>query len=117
MRMLFVLIVALTMTMLLAPIALVARLVGVKEKPGSIYERCMRTWARALDWAAGVRVRVHGREHIPASGGATVLMPGRNLAMAIPRRPYRVNTFCVRRTQESGSREMRQRKPRTRLPR
>ncbi len=51
-------------TAVLAPTVLVASLFRVKEKPGSIYERCMRVWARATSRAAGVRVVVHGREHV-----------------------------------------------------
>jgi 1-acyl-sn-glycerol-3-phosphate acyltransferase len=52
------------MTVLLAPIVLVAALLGVKETPGSIYERCMRLWARSVTRAAGVRVVVDGAEHL-----------------------------------------------------
>lgn len=54
----------LTMTLLLAPTVLVAAMLRVKEKPGGIYERCMRLWARSMSRAAGVRVVVHGGEHI-----------------------------------------------------
>ncbi len=42
----------------------VASLLRVRERPGSIYERCMRLWARSASRAAGVRVVVHGAEHI-----------------------------------------------------
>ena len=52
------------MTVALAPVVLVAAMLGVKEKPRSIYERCMRLWAQALTRAAGVRVFVHGAEHM-----------------------------------------------------
>lgn len=51
-------------TVILAPIAMVAGMLGVPERPGSIYERAMRWWAIAVDRAAGVRVIVHGEEHI-----------------------------------------------------
>jgi 1-acyl-sn-glycerol-3-phosphate acyltransferase len=54
----------LAMTLLLAPTVLVAAMLGIKEKPGSIYERCMRLWARSMSRVAGVRVVVHGTEHI-----------------------------------------------------
>jgi 1-acyl-sn-glycerol-3-phosphate acyltransferase len=54
----------LLMTLLLAPTVLVAAMLGVKEKSGSIYERCMRLWARSMSRAAGVRLVVHGAEHI-----------------------------------------------------
>jgi 1-acyl-sn-glycerol-3-phosphate acyltransferase len=52
------------MTLILAPTVLVAAMLGVKEKAGSIYERCMRLWARSVSRAAGVRVVVHGSEHL-----------------------------------------------------
>jgi 1-acyl-sn-glycerol-3-phosphate acyltransferase len=39
-------------------------LLGLKEKPGSIYERCMRLWARSTSRAAGVRVVVHDTENM-----------------------------------------------------
>lgn len=51
-------------TLVLAPLVFVASLLGVQERPGSIYERAMRWWAGAVDRAAGVRVVVHGRENI-----------------------------------------------------
>jgi 1-acyl-sn-glycerol-3-phosphate acyltransferase len=54
----------LMVTLVLAPTVLVAALFGVKEKAGSIYERCMRLWARSVSQAAGVRVVVHGDEHL-----------------------------------------------------
>jgi 1-acyl-sn-glycerol-3-phosphate acyltransferase len=51
-------------TLALAPVVLVAAMLGLKEKPGSVYERCMRAWARAMSRAAGVRIVVHGAERI-----------------------------------------------------
>ncbi|MDQ3997328.1 MAG: 1-acyl-sn-glycerol-3-phosphate acyltransferase [Gemmatimonadota bacterium] len=54
----------LVMTLLLAPTVVVAAMLGIKEKPGGIYERCMRLWARSMSRAAGVRVVVHGEEHV-----------------------------------------------------
>jgi 1-acyl-sn-glycerol-3-phosphate acyltransferase len=64
MRSIFSLVTLLTMTLVLAPVVLVAAMLGVKERPGSIYERCMRLWARSVSRAAGVRVAVHGAEHM-----------------------------------------------------
>jgi 1-acyl-sn-glycerol-3-phosphate acyltransferase len=52
------------MTLILAPIVLVAAMLGIKERPGSIYERCMRVWARSMSRVAGVRVVVHGAEQV-----------------------------------------------------
>ena len=73
MRTPFVALTVLVMTGLYAPIVIVAHLLGVKERPGSIYERLMRSWARSVNAAAGIRVRVHGREHIPARNGAVYI--------------------------------------------
>jgi 1-acyl-sn-glycerol-3-phosphate acyltransferase len=53
-----------TITGILAPVVLVAAMLGIKEKPGGIYERCMRLWARSMSRVAGVRVIVHGAEHL-----------------------------------------------------
>lgn len=51
-------------TLALAPVAFVASLLRIPERPGSIYERAMRWWATAVNRAAGVRVVVHGRENL-----------------------------------------------------
>jgi 1-acyl-sn-glycerol-3-phosphate acyltransferase len=64
MRSISALVTVFVMTAILAPIVLVASLLRVREKPGSIYERCMRLWARSTSRAAGIRVVVHGGEHM-----------------------------------------------------
>ena len=69
MRSLFVGLVALLMTAVLAPVVIIAGLFRVKQGPDSIYARCVRLWARSVNWSAGVRVRVHG-ERLPAGQGA-----------------------------------------------
>lgn len=69
MRSLFVGLVALVMTAVLAPVVIVAALFRVAQGPESIYSRCVRRWARSVNWAAGVRVRVHG-DRLPAGQGA-----------------------------------------------
>lgn len=57
-------------TILLAPIAVLASVLGFQaEKGGMVQQWCMRTWARSLCFAAGVRVVVHGAEHIASSAG------------------------------------------------
>src|SRR5579859_3796913 len=53
---------------------------------------------------------------IPASGGATVLSPGINLASSSERAPCLEKIPSVRRTQESGSSEILQRICRMRMP-
>lgn len=70
MRTLLVFVTMLVMTTAIAPVVVVARLLGAKEGPESVYHRCMRTWARSLNWAAGVTVRVHGSEHMARDHGA-----------------------------------------------
>jgi 1-acyl-sn-glycerol-3-phosphate acyltransferase len=55
---------ALIMTLLLGPVVIVARLLRVPQSPRSIYSRCVQLWARSINLAAGVRVVVHGREHL-----------------------------------------------------
>ena len=69
MRSLFVGLVALVMTVVLAPVVIVAGLFRVPQGPDSIYSRCVRRWARAVNGAAGVRVRVHG-DRAPSGQGA-----------------------------------------------
>src|SRR5512143_1172406 len=54
---------------------------------------------------------------VPASGVDTALSPGTNFVTRSALAPYRAKIFSVRRTQESGSREMRQSKDNTLLPR
>jgi 1-acyl-sn-glycerol-3-phosphate acyltransferase len=57
-------------TIFLAPIAVMASLLGFRdEKGGAVQQWCMRTWARSLCRAAGVKVVVHGAEHIAGSAG------------------------------------------------
>lgn len=63
-RSLFTLGTVFVVTVVLAPMAMIAGLLGVPERPGSIYERAMRWWAKSVDFAAGVKVVVHGAEHI-----------------------------------------------------
>jgi 1-acyl-sn-glycerol-3-phosphate acyltransferase len=69
MRSLFVGLVALIMTVVLGPVVIVAGLFRVPQGPESIYARCVRRWAKSVNWAAGVRVRVHG-QLAPSGQGA-----------------------------------------------
>ena len=57
-------------TIFLAPLAVVATLLGFHdERGGAVQQWCMRTWARSLCVASGVKIVVHGAEHIaPATG-------------------------------------------------
>jgi 1-acyl-sn-glycerol-3-phosphate acyltransferase len=59
-------------TIFLAPLAVLASLLGFHDDRGGVVQQwCMRTWARSLCWAAGAKVIVHGAEHI-SSGNGTV---------------------------------------------
>jgi 1-acyl-sn-glycerol-3-phosphate acyltransferase len=57
-------------TIFLAPLAVMASLLGFHdEKGGAVQQWCMRTWARSLCYASGVKVVVHGAEHISRGAG------------------------------------------------
>lgn len=60
-------VVLLIATFVYGGIAIVAQLTGVAHRPGSIYEKCPVWWARWLLRAAGVKVVLHGGEHIARS--------------------------------------------------
>jgi 1-acyl-sn-glycerol-3-phosphate acyltransferase len=70
MRTVFVAIVTAIATLVFAPVVIVARLLRVPQGPRSIYARVVRRWARIVGRAAGIRVVVHGREHMQQPGGA-----------------------------------------------
>ena len=57
-------------TIPLATIAVVGRLLGRHEGENGVAQWCMRTWARSLCAAAGVRLVVHNPERIQAGRGA-----------------------------------------------
>lgn len=64
MRALFVLAVMAVNTIWMGAVVLLAYAVGVRKSKW-IYERIPRMWARAILRAAGVRIRIHGQEHVP----------------------------------------------------
>ena len=57
-------------TILLAPVVIVARLFGLHEGEHGVAQWCMRTWARTMCLAAGVRIVVHHPERIVRGRGA-----------------------------------------------
>jgi 1-acyl-sn-glycerol-3-phosphate acyltransferase len=73
MRTPFVALVALVMTLILGPVVVIARLFRAPQGPNSIYSRSVRLWARSIDWAAGVKLRVHGTEHLEGLNGAVFI--------------------------------------------
>ena len=50
------------LTIFWGTVVLVAKLLGIPEGPGSIYDKAPRQWARAMLVVTGVRVTVHGAE-------------------------------------------------------
>lgn len=58
------------MTILLAPIAVAAHVLGLSPEERRVQQWCMRTWAQSMCAAAGVRVVLHGAEHVERSRGA-----------------------------------------------
>ncbi|MEO7043628.1 MAG: lysophospholipid acyltransferase family protein [Gemmatimonadaceae bacterium] len=56
------------LTIVFAAILILAALVGMPNRRGSIYDILPRAWARAILWTGGVRVRVHGLEKLDADG-------------------------------------------------
>jgi 1-acyl-sn-glycerol-3-phosphate acyltransferase len=73
MRILLVGITALVMTSLLAPLVIIARLIGAKEGPRSVYAWATRTWARSILTAAGARARIHNPESLSRETGAVYI--------------------------------------------
>lgn len=57
-------------TLILAPTAIVARLLRLPDGRGSVAQWCMRTWARSVAAAGGARIVVHGGENIFPTRGA-----------------------------------------------
>jgi 1-acyl-sn-glycerol-3-phosphate acyltransferase len=66
-RTVLLLVTAIFATFFLGLTVIIAALLGVKDKPGSIYDKVPRWWSSAVLWAVGVKVRVHGLER--ASSG------------------------------------------------
>jgi 1-acyl-sn-glycerol-3-phosphate acyltransferase len=70
MRTLLVALTGLVLTPPFAALLVFAALFRLPDRPGSIFWWVPRTWSRAMVRAAGVRIRIHGAEHIadpPAS--------------------------------------------------
>lgn len=67
-RTIFTMLVLAVLTIVFAAILILAALVGVPNRRGSLYDILPRAWARATLWASGVRVRVHGLEKLEPQG-------------------------------------------------
>jgi 1-acyl-sn-glycerol-3-phosphate acyltransferase len=73
MRIVLVFVTALIMTIVLAPIVVIARLLGFREGPRSIYAWATRTWGRSMLVSAGVRVRIHNPDRLSRDHGAVYI--------------------------------------------
>ena len=70
MRTVLVALAILLLTPPLGGLVIVAALLGVSDGPRSVYQWAIRTWAGALCRVAGVKLRLHGAEHIRRDGPA-----------------------------------------------
>ena len=57
------------MTILLAPVAVAAHVLGVFREERHVQQWCMRTWARSICRAAGARIVLHGAEQLTDQRG------------------------------------------------
>lgn len=67
-RTIFTMLVIGVLTVVFATILILAVLVGIPNRRGSLYEVLPRVWARATLWAGGVHVRIHGLEKLAPDG-------------------------------------------------
>lgn len=51
-------------TLVLGTTVIVAALLGVKDKPGGLFDNAPRWWSTVILWATGIRVRVHGLDNV-----------------------------------------------------
>lgn len=73
MRAPFVLLGILVLTAVLAPVVVVAGMLGVEEKPGGIYQRCMHAWCRAILRISGVKLVLHDADRMPLDAGCVYI--------------------------------------------
>jgi 1-acyl-sn-glycerol-3-phosphate acyltransferase len=69
MRTPFVLLGIVILTVIYGPVVVVAAMLGVKEKPGGIYQRCMHAWCRGICRISGVKLVVHNPERMSEREG------------------------------------------------
>lgn len=48
--------------------AIIAGVLGLRNRPGGVYDHCTSDWSRILLWAAGTSVRTSGLERLPPGG-------------------------------------------------
>ena len=66
MRTVFAHLTLLLLSLLVCAIAIFAVLFGVRGGTNAVFDRMFRWWSKALLWASGVKVVVHGDEHLRA---------------------------------------------------
>jgi 1-acyl-sn-glycerol-3-phosphate acyltransferase len=64
MRTVLALLTMFAVTPVFAAVVIVAGLLGVPNRPGGLYDRAPRLWARIALWVAGVRLVLHGDEEL-----------------------------------------------------
>ncbi|MGI8510553.1 MAG: lysophospholipid acyltransferase family protein [Gemmatimonadaceae bacterium] len=67
-RTILTMLIILVLTVVMVALLLVAVLLRVPHRPGSMYERLPRFWSSAILWSAGVKLRVHGRDRVKQGG-------------------------------------------------
>lgn len=67
MRTAFVAVVLWVMTIPNSAIVVAASLLGLSDRRGGVYDWATHSWARAVLWAAGVKVRIEGKERLAES--------------------------------------------------
>ena len=67
MRLPLVILAFLAFTPTLGGLVVIAAALGVKDRPGGIYDRCTRLWANLIARAGGARITVHGAEWISST--------------------------------------------------
>lgn len=72
-RTFFAIVVLVVLTVVFATLLILAALIGVPNRGGSIYDALPRVWSRAILWAASVTVRIHGLDRL-APGGTFIFL-------------------------------------------
>ena len=57
------------LTATLGPVVVIAGMLGIEEKPGGIYQRCMHAWCRGIMRISGVKLVVHNPERMSETDG------------------------------------------------
>lgn len=57
------------LTAALGPIVIVAGLLGIREKPNGVYQKCMHAWCRGILALSGVKLVLHNPERMAGEAG------------------------------------------------